>query len=84
MHGVSVDMNLFQDIQKDDFNFLTKEYEYEFMKKLCFLIRHNNYKKHLEIGVYKSHQNFDKIIVDYKVGVDLTEGYSEATYIDIK
>ena len=30
MHGVSVDMSkLFQDIQKDDFNFLTKEYEYE-------------------------------------------------------
>ena len=27
-----------------------------------WLIRHNNYKKHLEIGIYKSHQNFDKII----------------------
>ena len=46
-----------------------------------WLIRHNNYKKHLEIGVYKSHQNFDKIIVDYKVGVDPgAEGYSEATH----
>ena len=45
------------------------------------IIKANGYKKHLEIGVYRSDANFDKIKVDYKVGVDPgKEGLSEATF----
>ena len=45
------------------------------------IIEKNDYKKHLEIGVFQSHLNFDKIKVDYKVGVDPgREGYAEATF----
>ena len=45
------------------------------------LIEVGDYKKHLEIGVFQSHLNFDKIKVDYKVGVDPgKEGYAEATF----
>tara|TARA_Y100001933_G_scaffold243176_1_gene271532 strand:+ start:2867 stop:3502 length:636 start_codon:yes stop_codon:yes gene_type:complete len=45
------------------------------------IIKENGYKKHLEIGVYGSCANFDKIKVDYKVGVDPgKEGLSEATF----
>jgi hypothetical protein len=45
------------------------------------IIEKNDYKKHLEIGVYRACLNFDKIKVDYKVGVDPgKEGYFEAMF----
>ncbi len=45
------------------------------------IIKANGYKKHLEIGVFRATENFDKIKVDYKVGVDSgKEGHSEATF----
>lgn len=45
------------------------------------IIEKNDYKKHLEIGVYRARLNFDKIKVDYKVGVDSgKERHSEATF----
>lgn len=35
-----------------------------------YLIKANNYKKYLEIGVRSLDENFSKIIIEYKVGVD--------------
>lgn len=45
------------------------------------IIKKNDYKKHLEIGVFCANLNFDKIEIDYKVGVDPgKEGPTEATF----
>lgn len=46
-----------------------------------WLITKYDYKKHLEIGVYKAKDNFDLIDVEYKVGVDPgAERRSEGTH----
>jgi hypothetical protein len=46
-----------------------------------WLIKQYDYKKYLGIGVFKSAHGFDKIEIEYKIGVDPgTEGYSEATH----
>ncbi|NCZ64356.1 MAG: class I SAM-dependent methyltransferase [Cellvibrionales bacterium] len=45
------------------------------------LIKENNYQKYLEIGVFKSKDNFDKIQIQYKIGVDPgRERFKEATH----
>lgn len=45
------------------------------------IIKKNNYKKHLEIGVFHACDNFNKINVQYKVGVDPgKEGVAEGTF----
>ena len=45
------------------------------------IIKKNDYKKQLEIGVFYARDNFNKIKIEYKVGVDpWKEGRSEGTF----
>jgi len=44
------------------------------------LIKKNNYKSYLEIGVHRKHMNFDHIEIPFKIGVD-PDHLSEAEYI---
>ena len=45
------------------------------------IISKYNYKKYLEIGVWKTDRHFDKIVAEYKIGADPGyEGISEATH----
>ena len=45
------------------------------------IIKKNNYKKYLEIGVFCARDNFDKIKIEYKVGVDPgIGGRTDATF----
>ncbi len=69
------------------FNFVNLCTKERFKKKLNFdwsflpqrfeiinkIIKKNNYKRYLEIGCYKN-ENFDKINIGYKVGVDPVSG----------
>lgn len=56
--------------KKLDFNWNQYSNRFEIINKI---INYKNYKKYLEIGCFKD-ENFDKININYKVGVDPVSG----------